>query len=253
MATKQVRIPDIGTVTLYKRRGNRSLRLSIGANGEVRVSLPYWLPYKAGEQFALSRRPWIMANRAQSSLNLKQGSAIGKAHHLYFERLAEAAKISARVAANEVRVSYPLTYGVNDPEVQAAAHKASIRALRKEAEVLLPQRLEALAAQTGFAFKSVGVKQLKSRWGSCNSQKEIVLNLFLMQLPWRLIDYVLVHELTHTKVMRHGMPFWREMERHLPHAKQLRRQMADYQPILQANTRIMRTDSTNRPTGQPVA
>jgi len=232
MATKQVRIPDIGTVTLYKRRGNRSLRLSIGANGDVRVSLPYWLPYKAGEQFALSRRPWIMANRVQSSLMLKQGSAIGKAHHLYFEQRARAVKVSAKVAANEVRVSFPAIYSATDQAVQEAAHKASVRALRKEAEVLLPQRLEALAGQTGYTYRNVSVKQLKSRWGSCNSQKEIVLNLFLMQLPWKLIDYVLVHELVHTKVMRHGAPFWREMERHLPHAKQLRAQMADYQPIL---------------------
>jgi predicted metal-dependent hydrolase len=92
-----------------------------------------------------------------------------------------------------------------------------------------------LASQTGFSYASVGVKQLKSRWGSCNTQREIVLNLFLMQLPWKLIDYVLVHELTHTKVMRHGAPFWHEMERHLPHAKSLRKQMADYQPMLIPN------------------
>lgn len=232
MATKQVSIPDIGTVTLYKRRGNRSLRLSIGSNGEVRVSLPYWLPYKAGEQFALSKTPWIIANRMSSSFNLRHGSAIGKAHHIYFDQSPEVTKVSARVAATEIRVSLPMDAATNDPEVQEAVHKASIRALRKEAEVLLPQRLEALASQTGFTYKSVGVKQLKSRWGSCNSHQEIVLNLFLMQLPWKLIDYVLVHELTHTKIMRHGAPFWREMERHLPHAKNLRKQMAVYQPML---------------------
>jgi predicted metal-dependent hydrolase len=232
MATKQVSIPDIGTVTLYKRRGNRSLRLSIGNNGEVRVSLPYWLPYTAGEQFAISKAAWIIANRILPDHALKHGSAIGKAHHLYFEQSPLATKVTARLAATEVRVSFPVGITADDNAVQEAAHKASIRALRKEAEVLLPQRLEALALQTDCTYKSVGVKQLKSRWGSCSSQKEIVLNLFLMQLPWSLIDYVLVHELTHTKVMRHGAPFWREMERHLPHAKALRKQMADYQPML---------------------
>jgi len=50
--------------------------------------------------------------------------------------------------------------------------------------VLLPQRLQAFATQTGFSYRSVSVKQLKSRWGSCNTEKEITLNLFLMQLPW---------------------------------------------------------------------
>jgi predicted metal-dependent hydrolase len=173
-----------------------------------------------------------MANRANSSLDLQSGYAIGKAHRLFFERLPAAKTITTRVAANEVRIGFPTALSPSDPGVQQAAHKASIRALRKEAEVLLPGRLEALAAQTGFNYKSVSIKQLKSRWGSCNSQQEIVLNLFLMQLPWKLIDYVLVHELTHTKVMRHGTPFWREMERHLPHAKRLRKQMSEYQPML---------------------
>lgn len=232
MSTKQVSIPDIGTVTLYKRRGNRSLRLSIGAGGEIRVSLPYWLPYKAGEQFVLSKAPWIAANRTQAKVALRHGHAIGKAHRLYFDQQAMATKVSARVAANEVRVSFPAIYAPHDQAVQLAAHRASIRALRKEAEALLPQRLEALAGQTGFAYANVGVKQMKSRWGSCNSHKEITLNLFLMQLPWHLIDYVLVHELTHTKIMQHGTPFWKEMEKHLPHAKELRRQMAAYHPIL---------------------
>jgi predicted metal-dependent hydrolase len=234
MATKQVSIPDIGTVTLYKRRGNRSLRLSIGAGGEVRVSLPYWLPYKAGEQFAISKLAWITANRHQSSKHLLiSGAAVGKAHRLALEPSTTVTKVTSRVAANEIHIIFPLTHSADHPEVQQAAQKASIRALRKEAEVLLPQRLEALASQTGYSYQSVGVKQLKSRWGSCSSHQEIVLNLFLMQLPWKLIDYVLLHELAHTKVMRHGAPFWREMERHLPHAKSLRKQMADYQPILQ--------------------
>lgn len=233
MSTKQVSIPEIGTVTLYKRRGNRSLRLSIGSNGEVRVSLPYWLPYKAGEQFALSKAPWIIANRTNAaSQALRTGHAIGKAHRLYLDEQPLATKVTTRVAANEVRILYPATCTATDAEVQEAAQKASIRALRKEAEALLPQRLKALSAQTGLDYASVGVKQLKSRWGSCNTHKEIVLNLFLMQLPWHLIDYVLVHELTHTKVMQHGTPFWREMERHLPNARALRKQMSAYQPIL---------------------
>jgi len=235
MATKQITLPQLGDVTLYKRRGNRSLRLSIGANGEIRVSLPYWLPYKAGEQFALSKSEWITANRGTTSQPLQHGHSIGKAHHLHFEQHLTATKVTTRIAANEIRVTFPLTHDVVDREVQLAAHKASIRALRKEAEALLPQRLQALAAHTGFTYKNVVVKQLKSRWGSCSSEQEITLNLFLMQLPWHLIDYVLVHELTHTKVMRHGTPFWREMQRHLPAAKQLRKQINTHQPILTPN------------------
>lgn len=237
MATRQVSIPDIGTVTFYKRRGNRSLRLSIGSNGEVRVSLPYWLPYKAGEQFVKSKTVWIEANRGKTAAAIQHGHAIGKAHHVYFEQHPALTKVQARVAANRVHISFPASHSSEDDAVQTAARKASIRALRKEAEALLPQRLQALSSQTGLEFTKVDVKQLKSRWGSCNSDKEIILNLFLMQLPWHLIDYVLVHELTHTKVMQHGAPFWREMERHLPAARSLRKQIGDYRPILSPTDR----------------
>lgn len=232
MATKQVELQGIGKVMLYKRRGNRSLRLSIGSAGEVRVSMPHWLPYKAGEQFALSKLDWIARHRLPVSDNLKHGQAVGKAHRLHFTPSAQATRITTRLKDNYVEINHPASVQHNDPEVQKAAQAAAIRALRKEAEQLLPMRLRQLAAQEGFTFSSVGVKQLKSRWGSCSAQKEIVLNLYLMQLPWHLIDYVLLHELTHTKVMQHGVPFWQEIERHAPHAKKLRKEISQYHPVL---------------------
>ena len=76
---------------------------------------------------------------------------------------------------------------------------------------------------------------MTSRWGSCDQQHNIVLNLFLMQLPWELIDYVLVHELAHTQVLRHGPDFWQLMERLLPDCRSLRRRMRDHQPVLDSS------------------
>lgn len=234
MATKQMEIAGIGTVVLYKRRGNRSLRLSLGSDGEVRVSMPSWLPYEAGKQFALSKRGWIMIHRRPTPTALQHGQAIGKAHRLHFERSVSAARVSARLHHNQVQITHPVHLLSTDNAVQEAARSASIRALRKEAEQLLPYRLRQLAERDGFTYRSVGVKQLKSRWGSCSSEQDIILNLYLMQLPWHLIDYVLFHELTHTKVMQHGPPFWQELERHVSHAKMLRKEIGNYHPILSA-------------------
>src|SRR5262249_22487168 len=126
----------------------------------------------------------------------------------------------------------PLTLTASDVEVQRIAEAASIRALRRQAEQLLPQRLAGLATKHGFRYRSVAVKRLKSRWGSCDQHKNIVLNLFLMQLPWECIDYVLIHELVHTEVLRHGPDFWAAMARELPDVKRLRKQMRQYQPVL---------------------
>ncbi len=235
MATKQVDIQGIGAVTLYKRRGNHSLRLSVGSAGEIRVSMPYWLPYAAGTQFAVSRREWINTHRVPAATtHLQHGQAIGKAHRLLFIPSHDSSKVSARIKLSQIEVTHPVHLANNDVSVQKSARSASVRALRKEAEQLLPQRLRQLAEREGFEYTSVGVKQLKSRWGSCSSKQEIILNLFLMQLPWHLIDYVLLHELTHTRVMQHGAPFWQELEQHAPHAKQLRKEIGEYHPILTA-------------------
>lgn len=233
MATKQVTIPDIGLVTMYKRRGNRSLRLSIGSKGEVRVSLPAWVPYKAAEEFVKTKRTWIEANQSrQTQTIITNGQHIGKNHRIYFTKQPGAPKITTRVLSTEIYITHPAHIDSSHESVQAKAHSASIRALRQEAEKLLPQRLDQLAVKHGFTYRSVSVKQLKSRWGSCSSRQEITLNLYLMQLPWYLIDYVLMHELTHTKIMRHGPPFWEELESHMPTAKGLRKEINTHQPIL---------------------
>ncbi|MGH7157476.1 MAG: M48 family metallopeptidase [Candidatus Saccharimonadales bacterium] len=231
MATKNVTLDEIGSVTLYKRRGNRSLRLSVSPRGEVRVSMPHWLPYKAGEQFALSKASWILAHQpATLQTGLQHGQRIGKAHRLYFASDYSASKVSTRVGQGEIRVTHPAATASNHQNVQAPARRAGMRALRKEAAQLLPQRLQTLSEKTGLAYHAVKVKPLKTRWGSCSSAKDITLNIFLMQLPWHLIDYVLVHELAHTKVMRHGPPFWQELEKHVPLARQLRKEIGQFQP-----------------------
>lgn len=231
MAFKQFVLQDGTPITIYKRKASRSLRLSIGAGGQIRVSIPLWAPYKSGLEFARSRQTWIAAKR-RPPIQLVPGQAVGKAHHLRFIASQTVSRPASRIRASEITITYPLSLRPDSPSVQKLAMAASLRALRAQAEQLLPGRLAELAARHGFSYASVSVKLLKSRWGSCDQQTNIVLNLFLMQLPWGCIDYVLVHELVHTKVMKHGPDFWQAMTLVLPNVKQLRSQMRDYQPVL---------------------
>lgn len=232
MSVKVVEIPEIGSVHFYKRAGSRAIRLSITGAGKIRVTLPKWVPYHAAEAFVRSRTTWIKAQSSQSAQTiLEHGQQIGKAHRLVLVG-ADTTRVSSRVLPTEIRVTHPRAMPLHHTELQKTAHKAGIRALRQEAEQLLPKRLKQLADFYDFSYNSVAVKSLKSRWGSCSSQQDIILNIYLMQLPWHLVDYVLMHELTHTKVMQHGAPFWQEMERHLPNAKALRNEINAHQPIL---------------------
>jgi predicted metal-dependent hydrolase len=232
VASKQIDIPGIGLVTMSKRKAARTIRLRVDPRGQVRMTLPYWVPYTAGVRFAMSKQDWINGLRVDSTPGLSHGQAIGKSHRLIFEASPVATKVTSRVDERIVRVTLPVACMVNDPTVQQAAEKASIRALRSQAEELLPGRLHELASHFGFDYTSVQVKQLTGRWGSCDSQRNIVLNLFLMQLPWTLIDYVLLHELTHTNILRHGPDFWSAMKRVLPDVQVRRKAIKTYRPVV---------------------
>lgn len=231
MPVKKIEIPELGTVNLYKRRGIRSLRLTLSHTGDVRVSLPYWVPYAAATQFALSKLDWIKAQQAHVISHLTNGDHIGKAHRLRFIQDTNRDNIKTRITTDrEIRVHHPLHLTSTHPDVQAAAQKACIRALKIQAEKLLPQRLRTLAETHSFDYASVSVRQLKSRWGSCTDKQHITLNCYLMQLPWHLIDYVLMHELMHTRIMAHGPTFWTAMTEILPNTQALRKEMKLYSP-----------------------
>jgi len=97
-------------------------------------------------------------------------------------------------------------------KVQEWLHKVVLEALRKQAKLYLPPRMALLAAQQSFQYKSISINSARTRWGSCSGRKTINLSLYLMLLPQRLSDYVILHELCHTRQMNHGILFWKEME-----------------------------------------
>jgi len=129
-------------------------------------------------------------------------------------------------------VSLPTNLEIHHTDSQKLIHSASIRALKQESNKLVLIRLNQLAKQHGFTYRSARIKQLKSRWGSCGPQKDIIINCFLIQLPWDLIDYVLLHELMHTRIMAHGPRFWDELDKYIINLKDKRRRIRVQQPSL---------------------
>lgn len=86
-------------------------------------------------------------------------------------------------------------------------------ALRHEAKRVLPSRIIELAKQHHFTITGIKINSSRTHWGSCTPKKSINLSLYLMLLPWHLIDYVLLHELCHTVEMNHSDRFWRLLDK----------------------------------------
>ena len=102
-------------------------------------------------------------------------------------------------------------------------------ALRKQARKQLGERLEFLAGTHGFSYEGLRLQWMKSRWGSCSSKNGISLNLALMFLPSELQDYVILHELCHTRVRNHSARFWALLDEHTyGRARELAKGMRGY-------------------------
>lgn len=206
------------------------MRLTLPSTGGVRVSMPKWLPYQAGVEFAMSKKDWILEHAKHEKL-VENGQTVGKNHQLVLQP-STTSNTSTRITGDTILVSYPFGHDENSEAVQLAARKACYRALKKESQQQITKRLNELASETGFGYKSVNYKQMKLRWGHCSSNREITFNIFLVQLPWELIDYVITHELIHTKVLSHGPEFWEEFSKYFENPKQLRKKLKDYSPSL---------------------
>lgn len=228
MAYKEFALDSQTVVKIVKNKRSKSLRISIGHNGEIKVTIPAWTSYQIGLSFAMAKKAWIREH-GRKPLLLKPGQSVGKSHHLEFVPDA-VLSVKSKIVKTQILVMHPANLSFDNPEVQKVAVLACIRALRSQSQTLLPYRLSSLAEKHEFEFNRVSIKQMKARWGSCDQNKNILLNLFLIQLPWDLIDYVLLHELVHTKVLKHGPDFWAEFSQVLPDAKAKRNSMRGYRP-----------------------
>ena len=103
---------------------------------------------------------------------------------------------------------------------------------REEAREKLGKRLSELAQKHNFQYNRVSIRNQRTRWGSCSSKDNISLNMKLLHLPNHLIDYILLHELVHTRVKNHSEDFWNELETVVPNARIIDKQLREYQYCL---------------------
>ena len=92
-------------------------------------------------------------------------------------------------------------------------------------EKYLINRVETLAKKHGFKYNKLRFKVMKTRWGSCTGKNNISLNILITNLPKRLQDYIILHELVHTRIKNHGKSYWAFMDKITGDAKGLHKEL----------------------------
>lgn len=203
---------EFGAITLRRSARASQVRIRVAPDGRLRASLPLYAPVFLVKRLVKSSRPQLrsMLSEHHDGTVFRHGMQIGKSHTLIIRPAASKA-LRAKRHGQQIIVSTPEYADIEGSSVQRAIRDEVIAALRVEAKSYLPKRLAFLAEKHGFFYEKVRFSHSSGRWGSCNSNGTISLNIALMKLPFELIDYVLIHELAHTVHMNHSDDFWQEV------------------------------------------
>ena len=109
-----------------------------------------------------------------------------------------------------------------------------VNALADRALKEIPPRVAARAKQMGVTYGRITIRNQKTRWGSCSAKGNLNFNCLLMLCPEDVLDYVIVHELCHRKVMNHSARFYAEVTRVLPEYRQYERWLKDHGAMILA-------------------
>ncbi len=222
---------EFGTITVRRSSMATSVRISVAPNGTLRASLPLYAPIFMIKRLIKGSRAelrQLLSDQLPKQL-FEDGMAIGKSHTLIIQ---PARQLSVARHGQQIIVRLPDDLDISSPVVTTEIRQVMLVALRIEAKNYLPRRLAYLADQLECYYEKVRFSHASGRWGSCSSSGTISLNIALMKLPHELIDYVLVHELSHTKEMNHSQAFWDLVAKGDPRYKDHKRQLKSHSPTV---------------------
>ncbi|MBZ4201363.1 MAG: M48 family metallopeptidase [Methylotenera sp.] len=189
-------------------RQRRSVGLKISASGLV-VHAPKRISLHELETILEKKSDWILKKLA--ALMAKQVPAMRWQHGeslLYLGsnmRLVIEQDAQSKVVHHEPGI---LQLALPDPQDTKLVARKVVVWYKKQALQDFSRRLEIFSSKLGVSIASLALSNASSRWGSCNSRKQIRLNWRLLQAPPHIINYVVCHELAHLKEMNHSAKFW---------------------------------------------
>lgn len=201
---------------LVRRRGRRGVGLKVDGNG-MTVAVSLSTPMSAVEEMIGKNATWVLkkldewSHRRVVPQTWQTGTSlpfVGNALTLMLDISADSGR---RKMAVEQLMGH-LFVRAHSADV-AAIEKAVIAWYKKQALPHFAQRAFFFAKLHGLAPPRVFISSANSRWGSCNSRREVRFSWRLIKARPALIDYVVCHELAHLRHMNHSVAFWREVER----------------------------------------
>jgi predicted metal-dependent hydrolase len=192
---------DAVTIHVVRHRRARRYVVRVAPDGTVRLTVPRGSSIAGGLRFAATQTRWIARERGRQIA--RQAPWQDGTQVWYRGERITIQCYGRRVVCGDVTASL-----TRDADVRSTLE----RRLREVATAELPDRCLALADACALTVARVSVRNQRSRWGACSSRGVITLNWRLVQMPPRVSDYVILHELMHLRQPNHSRRFWRQVD-----------------------------------------
>ncbi|PKO47844.1 MAG: M48 family peptidase [Betaproteobacteria bacterium HGW-Betaproteobacteria-22] len=226
--------PPAGEALHYQleRRQRRTIGLKVTANGLI-VHAPKRISQSDLDNILLQKLDWIRKKLDTLSRHQIPPLQWQEGEDLWLH--GASIKLSVQHHVRNKAVSYSqglLKLAMPNHLDASAVSRKVMQWYKKEALADFTRRLEIFSAKLGVATPTLFLSNARTRWGSCNSKKEIRINWRLLQAPPHIINYVICHELAHLKQMNHTAKFWAVVASIYPEYKQAEKALKAWSPKL---------------------
>lgn len=214
-----------------ERRQRRTVGLKITQTGLV-IHAPKRISQSQLEDIIVQKADWVLRKLASVTANKTPEIQWQHGEQLLF--LGKTMTLTIEHNTRSKAVEYEpgvLQLAMPNQDEMLIARKV-VQWYKKQAVTDFTRRLEIFSSKLGVKFTSLTLSNAASRWGSCNSKKEIRLNWRLLQAPPHIINYVVCHELAHIKEMNHSAKFWATVASIFPDYKSAEKELKALSPQL---------------------
>ena len=200
------------------RSPRKTLAITIDASNRIIVRAPLTISEARIFTFLSEKESWIVKKKAEregvgiclppESLDKYALLLLGKTHTL---SLADVKKIVYDEANRTIFLP------------KEKSQERLVKWLKENAKRIFTALTEDTAKRMGVSFRSVTITSTRGRWGSCSAENAIRYTFRLLYAPKDVIEYVVIHELSHVKHKNHSKAFWTEVEKYAPNWKECRK------------------------------
>jgi predicted metal-dependent hydrolase len=205
----------------------KTVQLFVRASGEVEVLAPVLFSLRVIEGFIQRKAEWILGRikalkerESQRQKDLSQGTGFLYLGRTYPFLLRDSKEAWGRIHFDDAGWTIDVPEGTGKISRAEYARRFLEKWYKVRAKIVLDERVAFYAGKIGEFPKEVHIRSPKRLWGSCHPVKRVLhFNWKIIMAPIEVVDYVVVHELSHLKVADHSRRFWAMVEKFYPSYK----------------------------------